>query len=275
VTGLQGLVAEYAAIRFEGFGPGTHLGLPSRHLTVAISLSAPLTVAVPGGSTAPREFTALVAGLHTRPATIEHAGSQISVSFELTPLGARRLLGLPAAELAGAVVELHDVLGNDGRELVDRLAAAADWRACFAVLDDVLCRRARGTCVDQGPMERAWYRIVESGGKLRVGDLARETGYSRRHLTTRFVGEYGLTPKQALRVIRFERSWQVLRHRERRQRMSPHPKRRSLAEVAVGCGYYDQAHLARDWNDLAGCPPSAWLASEELPFVQDAADGNA
>ena len=28
------------------------------------------------------------------------------------------------------------------------------------------------------------------------------------------------------------------------------------------CGYFDQAHLAREFRALAGCPPSQWLAEE-------------
>ncbi len=109
---LRPLVDSYSGIRYQGFAPGTHLGLPSRHLTVAVSLGSPLRVAVPERSTRPRPFVALAAGLHTRPATIAHDGSQHVVSFELTPLGARCLLGAPAAELAGTVVELDDLLGT-------------------------------------------------------------------------------------------------------------------------------------------------------------------
>jgi AraC-like DNA-binding protein len=35
-----------------------------------------------------------------------------------------------------------------------------------------------------------------------------------------------------------------------------------VADIAAGCGYYDQAHLAREFRALAGCPPAAWLADE-------------
>jgi len=37
---LRPLLERYSGIRYQGFAPGTHLGLPSRHLTVAVSLSA-------------------------------------------------------------------------------------------------------------------------------------------------------------------------------------------------------------------------------------------
>jgi AraC-like DNA-binding protein len=264
---LAPLVSSYNGTWFEGIPPGVHLGLPSRHLTVAVSLGVPLLVAA-GVSQPVRPFKALAAGLHTRSALVAHDGSGCTVTFELTPAGARSLLGLPAGELAGAVVDLEDVLWPEAHELAERMAAAPNWEQRFAALDDVLTRRAGRMDEADSATSGAWHRIVESGGTVRIGDLADEAGYSRRHLTQRFTREYGLTPKQAARVVRFERSWLLLRRLERSRRHVD-TDRPSLAEVAVICGYYDQAHLAREWNDLAGCPPSAWLASKELPFVQD------
>ena len=49
--------------------------------------------------------------------------------------------------------------------------------------------------------------------------------------------------------------------------------RRPLAEVAAECGYADQAHLAREWSELAGCSPTTWLR-EEFPFLQDHGDAD-
>jgi AraC-like DNA-binding protein len=265
---LGPLVSSYGEIRYEGFPPGTHLGLPSRHLTVVFALEAPLRLAASLDRPRTGSFTALVAGFHTTAVAIEHEGRQSAISLELTPAGARSLLGVPASELVGTVVHLEDLLGPESRELPERLAEAPAWRGCFAVLDEVLIRRVGQIGEAERSMSRAWERIVASGGAISVGDLANELGYSRRHLTDRFAREYGLTPKPAARVVRFERSWSLLRHRER-SLPTARPKRPSLATVAVLCGYYDQAHMVREWNELAGCPPSTWLAAEELPFVQD------
>lgn len=269
---LRRLVSSYSGNRYRGFSPGTHIGLPSRNLTVVVSLDAPLHMAaMPDRSQAPGFFAALAAGLHTRPAVIGHDGSGCSVSVELTPAGSRSLLGVPAGALADTVVDLEELLGPKVHELAEPLAAAPDWRACFAVLDKVLTRLAGRIDEADESTAYAWRRILESRGDVRIGDLANEMAYSRRQLTKRFRREYGLTPKQAVRVVRFERSWLALRRLERSARLRDHRERASLAEVAVGCGYYDQAHMARDWNELAGCAPSAWLAAEEFPFVQDSA----
>ena len=43
-----------------------------------------------------------------------------------------------------------------------------------------------------------------------------------------------------------------------------------LADLAVDAGYYDQAHMDREFNALAGCPPVTWLA-EEFRNIQSGA----
>ena len=93
-----------------------------------------------------------------------------------------------------------------------------------------------------------------------VAEVADEVGYSRRHLGGLLRAEVGLTPKEYQRVARFERSRALVMAAAAAGRVS-------LADVAARAGYADQAHLAREWVRLAGCPPSTWMA-EELPFVQ-------
>src|SRR5215467_6717236 len=104
---------------------------------------------------------------------------------------------------------------------------------------------------------QAWRLLLASGGVSNVSGLAAEIGWSDRHLRGRFREETGLTPKAAARVIRFDRARRLLQRRAAAATALP-----PLADLAADCGYYDQAHLAREFRDLAGCPPSAWLAQE-------------
>ena len=105
----------------------------------------------------------------------------------------------------------------------------------------------------------AWHELLRAGGTLRVSELAAGTGWSGRHLTSRFRAEIGLTPKAAARVIRFDRARQLL---VRNLTGATADGGVLLADLAADCGYFDQAHLAREFRALAGCPPSQWLAEE-------------
>jgi AraC-like DNA-binding protein len=259
---LRRYVAWYTGYRQRGVPPGRHRGLPSPYLTLIFTLDEPLTiVAHPDPGQPPGEFGALLGGLHSAPALITHAGAQSGIQVALRPLGARALLGLPAGELAELDVPADAVLGAVCAELRDRVRAATTWPERFAVMDEILLRRvaAGGRPGPDAPAPEvswAWGELLQEGGALRVSALADGTGWSGRHLTSRFRAEIGLTPKAAARVIRFDRARKLLIRRLAADGDY------LLADLAADCGYFDQAHLAREFRSLAGCPPSQWLAEE-------------
>jgi AraC-like DNA-binding protein len=256
-------VAWYSGYREADVPPARHRGLPSPWLTLIITLDDPLTISEhPDPHQPASQHRVLIGGLHTAPALVTHDGRQSGIQLGLTPLGARVLLGLPAGALASLDLEGDEVVGRFAAELQDRVRAAGTWADRFTVLDGLLAARARST----GPMDardriapevaHAWRNLLATGGAMSVARLAQETGWSARHLDNRFRAEIGLTPKAAARVIRFDRARRTLMRRVA-DGGSP-----ALADLAVACGYYDQAHLAREFRGLAGCPPSRWLAED-------------
>jgi AraC-like DNA-binding protein len=86
-----------------------------------------------------------------------------------------------------------------------------------------------------------------------VGALAGEVGWSRKHLINRFRDQVGLSPKVMARVLRFHRAVDLLAHGVP-----------SYVDVAVTCGFYDQAHMNREFRALAGCTPGE-LAAPRRP----------
>jgi AraC-like DNA-binding protein len=259
---LRPVIAGYAGYRQAGVAPARHRGLPSPYLTVIFTLDDPLTLAGhPDPRQPPGSYRTLIGGLHTSPALITHQGRQAGIQLRLSPLGARALLGMPAGELASIDVEGPAVLGALADQIADRVRAERDWPGRFAVLDRMLTsllgtRPAGGSGGVSAEVVHAWRRLLAARGGCSVATLAAETGWSDRHLRARFREETGLGPKAAARVIRFDRARRLL------QRRAASGVPRALADLAADCGYCDQAHLAREFAELAGCPPSIWLAEE-------------
>ncbi|MEW5540504.1 helix-turn-helix domain-containing protein [Streptomyces cyaneofuscatus] len=257
---LRRYVRSYVGFDLREFPAGVHCGPPGRALTTVISLSGPLGVGagVDDGSPVTR-FDSVAGGLMRRSVAIHHDGRQHGVQVSLTPLGARAVYGVPAAELAHRLVPLDELLGALGVELVDRLRAATSWAARFAVLDESLLRavgRGDGDCLYRVRPEvaEAWRRLVAAQGRVQVGAVATELGWSRRYLTERFRGEVGLSPKTFARVLRFEHAHELATARD------PLP----WADVATVSGYADQAHLVRDWREFTGRSPTVWRRGEVL-----------
>jgi AraC-like DNA-binding protein len=262
---LRPYVSRIAGYHYAGFEAAVHKGLPSRNVTFVIAFDDPLVIGgLPNGEPGLHSFDICVGGFHTTPVDIHHDGNQHGMHLDVTPAGARALFGMPAAELAWATVRLDVLWGSRAAELHERLATAPDWPARFAVVEHVLSQviAERSVPVEiSADLRMAWARLAGSGGGIEVARLAADTGWSRRHFTQRFGTEFGIGPKAMARVMRFERSRALL--------LAPPAQRLRLVEIAATCGYADQAHMTRDWQGLAGSSPTAWMASEALPIVQD------
>jgi AraC-like DNA-binding protein len=257
---LASFIDGYVGYRLSGFAPGLHRGLPSSHMTFIVSIGPSIdVVSQTDPRQAPASYDCVLSGLQASAAVISHDGYQEGVAIELTPLGSRALFGMPAQALWNTSIECADVAGATGRELWERLQGVTEWSGRFAACDEVLTRLADRDVTVAPELQRAWHALVGSGGTDPVGRLAATVGWSRQHLARRFRDEFGFGPKLAARVVRFERA---------RHMLQATPSFVTIAQVAAACGYYDQAHLDRDFAELAGCTPTTWLA-EELPSFQD------
>ncbi len=227
-----------------------HHGLPSPAATLILAFDEPLDSGWLADGTTSREWT-ILGGLHVAPALIRTHGHLHGLQLGLTPLGVRALTGAPVGAAARVITDAGPLVPGLA-QLHDRLAATWDWSARFALLEGFLRARLATTAVAPPPapeVAEAWRRLGERGGRVRVGELAAELGWSRRRLSSRFGAELGLTPKQSARVFRFTRARALARR---------HP----LPEVALLAGYADQAHLCREWLTLAGRTPTASLSGD-------------
>ena len=256
---LRDVVLRYEGYEERAAGPVIFRELPCTYVPIIIDLDAGWTVAHRQHAV-PLQLGSFVAGVTDGPVLVRHGGSARCLQVDLTPLGARRLVGLPMSELANQSVPIDAVLGRFGRDLVQQVGEAADWATRFALIDKAFrARLAEAPPVDPGV---AWSlsQIVASDGAAAIGDLADELGWSHRRLIARYRDTVGLPPKLVARIVRFE-------HLTARLTSDPAI---DWATAATTCGYFDQAHLAREVRELADITPTE-LRAATVNFVQDAA----
>jgi len=244
----------YVVSSIEGWaqvrGGGMRLReVPFPGIPLILNLGPPWHVESGDAPMSNQPHDSFLAGLHTIPSIVEGSDSWECIELRLTPLGARRVLGLPMHELTNRTLDVEELLPRAG-ELTGRLREASSWSERFDLAESFLVRRM----ADSGPVspaiEWSWARLRRSDGRASITALAEELGWSHRRLIARFRDYIGLPPKALARVIRFSRAVELLGG-------SPGP---TLAAVAYDCGYFDQAHMNRDFRELGGTTPATLVA---------------
>ncbi len=223
--------------------------VPSGIIPIILNLGPAYGLIDPTGRTRPRYVGSFVAGLHESFAVTESGSYAICVQINMSPLGAYQLLGVPMHSLANQVIELEDVLGKTVRRLIARMQDVSDWEPRFAMLDAFIVDRIAHAKPPSPGICWAWRQLNETGGLIGVGALADALGCSNKHLITQFRREIGLPPKAMARIVRFSRVAEMLKRNEVA----------SWVQLAHRCGYYDQAHLIRDFREFAGSTPTEYV----------------
>jgi AraC-like DNA-binding protein len=240
---LRPHVGEYTGYEERADGVLRRRELPGSRVVFIVGWGDPLDVAHPRAADGSAAAVASFAGgLFDTYAETTLTGVGRGVQLMLDPLDAGRLFGLPAGELANRAVALDALPARWAAQLPERLAALPDWPSRFALLDEALGARLAGTPPPDSRVAWAWRHLLRARGRVGIGALAAELGWSRRHLAATFRREIGLPPKMAARVLRFQ-------HAHSRAAAG------EWAEVAAACGYYDQAHLIRDFREFTGATP--------------------
>jgi AraC-like DNA-binding protein len=165
------------------------------------------------------------------------------------PGGAHAFLPLPVDEVAGHQLDLATWWGARAAELRERLGAARSLARRFEILENAL-RAARRPAHRPHPVVAHALHAFGAAAAPSVATVVARTGYSARHFIALFRAEVGLTPKAFQRVRRFQ-----LTVRSLCAGTAP-----DLAAIALGCGYYDQAHFSHDFRAFAGLTPTEYLA---------------
>jgi len=180
------------------------------------------------------------------------------VGIRFRSAGARSVLGFPAAEATGRVERLSDYHPRLAGELLSAVARRQGGkegrRQCeerVRGLAGVLSRFAGQT---PPALVAEAVRWLDHAKAPPVHAVAARLGVTPRTLERRMLAETGLSPRMLSRVLRFRRAFRLI----------DEAPAGTWARVAHTAGYFDQAHLIREFRRFAGAPPTAFLAAEPV-----------
>jgi AraC-like DNA-binding protein len=191
---------------------------------------------------------ALIAGPRSRVQVIDTEQQTEIMGVHLRPGGMRYLSAVPAHEFADRDVPLENLWGRWAGDLREQLMVASTPKEKVLALERLLAERF---CPERRPhraVAAALPRLEPGGAPLKQAELAADLGLSARRFIEVFTSSVGLTPKVYARIRRFQKALRTIHG----------AGDLDWADLAFDCGWYDQAHMIRDFKEFSGLTPSEY-----------------
>ncbi len=197
----------------------------------------------------------VVSGPRSEFFVIDTAGEAAVAGVHFKPGGAFPFFRVPPAEMADQSIALENLWGPASGSLRERVLGAKTPADRLRTLEQCLLEQLARPLERHPAVNFALQRLAATCPPG-IGWIVNQVGYSQRHFIELFSDEVGLTPKLFSRVRRFQ---QVIRAAHGRDEVD-------WAQMALDCGYYDQAHFVHDFQSFAGITPSEYL-TRKTPHV--------
>lgn len=192
----------------------------------------------------------IISGQKTGFFDVIPTGKTSMLSIQFYPHSASLFFDLSLSELTNETLNFTDLVGAPARELEEQLHALPTLNQKVAHIEQFLLLRLAHSAA------YTWKRIAhnisiinQNNGNITPEQLASEACLSRKQHERVFKQMIGLSPKQFLKIIRFQYS--IYAHQQ-------FPNE-NLTELAYRCGFYDQSHMINDFRELTGITPKQYF----------------
>ncbi len=192
---------------------------------------------------------AVVSGAYGKGFVTDSEEEAFIIGIHFKPGGAAPFLGFSAGELADAHVNLECIWGLPANLLRERLCDTATATERFSLLEESLIDHLPGPLEHHYAVSAA-LKAFSRNAATTVRDIAKDVGLSERRFIQIFKKEVGMTPKLFSRVQRFQQARAII-HR--------HEGAVDWAAIAMECGYFDQSHMIREFDEFSDISPAAYL----------------
>lgn len=195
----------------------------------------------------------LISGLTDSHREFMMAGKLGMIGAFLYPYALPLLFNVPSEKLTNTTIEITDFLGNEGLLLKDEVINASTNNQRIEIISNYLLKKIKNNVHQDKGLVKSVQQIVRYKGGVSIDSIVNGMGVSGRHFDRKFLSAVGVAPKVFSRLIRFQSTLQLPRT----------TNIKTLTELALYSGYYDQSHFIRDFKEFAGLSPKHYFKLEE------------
>jgi AraC-like DNA-binding protein len=178
------------------------------------------------------------------------AGRVVGVRFK--PGGLRPFIDTPLAAFTDRTIPIEHALGIGSDQAEQRVLGQGDDAAMIAMAESILMLALPEPDNAARLAAQAVAAAATEHGPVTAAGLAAKVGIGERSLQRLFSNYVGVSPKWVIQRFRLQ---EAIAHLSTRDAVD-------LAGLANSLGFFDQAHLTRDFTKLVGCSPLAYWTSQ-------------
>ena len=223
--------------------------VPTANLQLMFHYRRPFVMTFPDRESA-LQSQSFASGLSSSFMDASTQGASGVIAVEFHPFGACNFFRFSLNEIENQSIGLSDIFTNEVKCLEEQICDCGDLASRIFLIEQFL--KEKLVLVDARDfrlMKHAVELIQQSGGQIKASQLASKLAVTTRNLERKFASFVGKSPKQFIRIVRFQEVMNGLTQQQPEY----------LTEYAFNNGYFDQSHFIHDFKTFSGYTPSEFV----------------
>ena len=202
---------------------------------------------------------AWISGLQKQAIVYKNNTDSTIISVRFTTGGFFSLTRIPITAIDHVGIEAEDLLGTSFRQLYQQIINASHVPEMFSFIENYFLEYRTEQTTEQEIV-----RFIDHNIDKPIDWLVHKSGYSQKHVIHLLKKHTGFSPKYLQRLYRFQLVVKEVQSQKNKI---------DWFSVVHRYGYYDQAHLIKDFSHFSGISPTDYINSqmaiEENGLVSD------